>query len=329
MKVLTEKTIHESHEATRNRVRAFSCNLVDRSYLVATLVALLFLAVLCISVGSITHARVTIETQSTQRLHRGSLMFAGAAQGPDVDYSRFIHTSQRHASLACTACHQRSDNSATPRFPGHKACTGCHLAQFVTPNVPMCVICHTDVNSSNPPLKAFPARFNESFNVKFDHAQHMSGSARPGSGCAACHTRVRNRPAALSIPTSLSAHNQCYSCHTPESKSNSGREIASCGVCHDQRAYSRTTANARAFRYSFSHAKHGAPQRLGCSDCHTLTAGAPQSRQVSSPATAEHFPTSRGRSCRTCHDGRRSFGGDLAFKDCRRCHSGATFKMPM
>ena len=193
----------------------------------------------------------------------------------------------------------------------------------------MCVICHTDVNSANPPLKTFPARFNESFNVKFDHVQHNTGAARPASGCAACHSRVRSRPAALSIPGSLSAHNQCYSCHTPSSKTNSGREMASCGVCHDQRAYSRTTTNARAFRYAFSHAKHGAPQRLGCADCHSLTAGAPRSRQVSSPATAEHFPTSRGKSCVTCHNGGRAFGGDLAFKDCRRCHSGATFRMPM
>ena len=96
-------------------------------------------------------------------------MFAALLQDPNLDYSSFRHNSQRHASLACTTCHERRDNSATPRFPGHKACTSCHLAQFVTPNVPMCVICHTDVNSSNPPLKSFPTKFNESFNVKFDH----------------------------------------------------------------------------------------------------------------------------------------------------------------
>jgi len=50
-----------------------------------------------------------------------------AAQGPQLDYSAFIHGSQRHASLACTSCHERgADNSATPKFPGHKACTNCH-----------------------------------------------------------------------------------------------------------------------------------------------------------------------------------------------------------
>jgi hypothetical protein len=295
---------------------------------VVGLISLCSLCVLCVSVVDITRAALTTETRSTQRLDTELPIVAASVQGPELDYSNFRHTSQRHASLACSSCHQRSDNSATPRFPGHKACTGCHLAQFVTPNVPMCVICHTDVNNSNPPLKSFPLKFNESFNVKFDHAQHMTGAARPQSGCSTCHSRIGGRAAALRIPAGIAAHNQCYTCHTPSSKSPSGREIASCAVCHDQRPYSRTTTNARAFRFAFSHAKHGTGQRLACADCHLLTAGAPQSRQVSSPAASEHFPAAR-QTCLTCHNGRRSFGGDLAFKDCRRCHTSATFKMPM
>ena len=305
--------------------------LLARRSTVAWLVSLCVLSVLCVSVLSRSHVRPTPETQKALRTHRETLLLASRPQGPDLDYSTFKHNSQKHASLGCNSCHERGgDNSATPRFPGHKACTGCHVGQFVTPAVPMCVICHTDVNNSNPPLKAFPSKFNESFNVKFDHAQHMSGGARPQSGCAACHSRSGGRSAAaLSIPANLSAHNQCYSCHTPSSKSASGREIASCGVCHDQRGFARTSTNARSFRFAFSHAKHGPGQRLGCTDCHNLTAGAPQSRQVSSPAPSEHFVTSRGGTCFTCHNGKRSFGGDLAFKDCKRCHTAATFRMPI
>jgi c(7)-type cytochrome triheme protein len=288
------------------------------------------LCVLCVSVVNISRAELTTETQRTLRVHR-DIEFRPSLnnQGPEQDYSTFRHNSQRHASLACNSCHLRADNSATPRFPGHNACTSCHLAQFVTPAIPMCAICHTDVSSNKPPLKNFPAKFNESFNVKFDHAQHDTGSARPAGRCAACHTRLGGRPAALSIPVSIAAHNQCYTCHTPSSKSSSGQEMASCGVCHDQRPYSRTSTNARGFRFAFSHAKHGRAQRLDCADCHRLTAGLPQSRQVSSPSAVEHFPSTRGMTCLTCHNGRRSFGGDLAFRDCRRCHTAATFRMPM
>ena len=250
-------------------------------------------------------------------------------QGPELDYSTFKHTSQRHASLACTDCHQRaSNNSATPSFPSHGACMNCHGQQFVTPLVPMCTICHTDVKSTPAPVKSFPANFKESFNVKFDHTQHMSGSARPKNGCVACHASLLNRGAARSIPANIAAHNQCYVCHTPSSTSTSGREIASCGVCHEEKRYARTPTNSRAFRANFSHAKHGPGQRLECTSCHNLTAAAPQSKQVSSPVMAEHFPAGRGTNCAGCHNGKRAFGGDLGFKDCKRCHLGQTFRLP-
>jgi c(7)-type cytochrome triheme protein len=298
-------------------------------FAVAWFISLGCLCVLCVSVVIRTRTELNTETQRTQRLHRELWFSAVAPQDPDLDYSNFKHNSQRHASLACTACHQRSDNSATPRFPGHKACSSCHTGQFVTPSVPMCVICHADVNSSNPPLKTFPAKFNDSFNLKFDHAQHMSGAARPPNGCASCHRPTGGRAAAFGIPTSIAAHNQCYTCHTPSSKSQAGREIASCGVCHDQKPYARTSTNARSFRFAFSHAKHSSAQRLACADCHSLTAGLPQSRQVSSPLPFEHFASGGGKTCLTCHNGKRSFGGDLAFKDCRRCHTSASFKMPL
>jgi c(7)-type cytochrome triheme protein len=252
-----------------------------------------------------------------------------SAQGPDVDYSKFLHTSQKHASLECNSCHQRTDNSATPRFPGHSACTSCHLGQFTTPAIPMCVICHTDVNSSKPPLRNFPAAFKERFNIRFDHAQHMATGVRPQNGCNACHNTPTNRAAGLSIPVNLAAHNTCYTCHTPSSKSTRGQEIASCGVCHGQNSYKPTSTSSRLFRLAFSHAKHGPRERLACNDCHNVTAGLAQSRQVSSPAGTEHFPTSRSMNCSTCHNGKRAFGGDLGFKDCKRCHSGQTFTMPM
>ena len=251
-----------------------------------------------------------------------------AAQGANQDYSTFSHQTPDHAAQACSACHRReADNSARPRLPGHKSCTGCHLNQFVTPDTPMCVICHTSLSEASTPLKAFPANFKESFNLKFDHAQHMTGAARPPVGCASCHNRPLRRGVALSIPAGLAAHNQCYSCHTPLSRTAAGRDMASCSACHEQSAYIRTSTNARAFRYSFSHADHGARQRLGCTDCHTVIAGLRQSRQVTAPSPVQHFPAG-GLSCATCHNGKRAFG-DTEFADCRRCHKGPSFRLPL
>lgn len=244
------------------------------------------------------------------------------------DYSTFSHQSSSHASQQCAACHRReADNSARPSLPGHKSCTGCHLAQFVTPDIPMCVICHTSVSSGGAPVKAFPGNFKESFNLKFDHAQHLRGAARPSNGCISCHDKTLRKGVALTIPVGLSAHNQCYACHTPRSQTASGRDMGSCSTCHDQAPYARTSTDARAFRFNFSHADHGVRQRLGCTDCHSVTAGLSQSRQVSLPRAEQHFPTGRGISCAACHNGKRAFG-DLDFGDCRRCHKGPSFRMP-
>lgn len=288
------------------------------------------------NVGTLSASYQSVKRNWLRRSHSNSIakpatnndLRAPEAAPQGGDYATFKHTSARHAGLGCTSCHQRSDNSPNSRFPGHSACQSCHLNQFLTPSSPMCIICHSDANGPKPPMKAFPATFKETFNVKFDHAQHMTGSAKPKSGgCGNCHNRPVSRGAALSIPAGLSAHSQCYVCHSPNSKTGGGREMASCGVCHATQKYIRVSTGSRAFRQAFSHAQHGPRQRLECTSCHTLTPGAVVGRQVSSPRSAQHFSPG-GRSCGACHDGTPTFGGDLGFKDCRRCHTGTSFRFP-
>jgi c(7)-type cytochrome triheme protein len=242
----------------------------------------------------------------------------------ESDFSKFSHTSQQHATLSCASCHRRAaDNSVEPRPPGHKACTDCHLAQFVTPNIPMCAICHTNLEGESPPVKAFPGI--SSFNVRFDHAQHNAGDARPAQGCVACHQSVARRATSLTIPAGLAAHRTCYTCHTPQAQA-AGRDIATCGVCHTLSArFFRTPTSAPAFRLGFSHATHGAHERLSCADCHQTRAGLAQSQQVASTRPAEHFPVTRAQSCASCHNNRRAFG-EANYIDCRRCHKGQTFR---
>lgn len=241
------------------------------------------------------------------------------------DYSKFLHSSDSHLRQACTACHARRDNSTTPTFPGHKACTGCHSVQFFTPIVPMCNICHSGLSGGNPPLRAFPTKFDEPFNVKFDHAQHDNGEARPSSGCASCHSASLRRGVAMTIPVGIAAHKNCYQCHTPGKTGSTGRDISNCDTCHASAPFRRTPTAAVAFNASFRHDEHGPRQRLNCSDCHSLKAGLPQSRQVTSPRTAQHFPPARSFSCASCHNNKRAFG-EKDYDDCARCHDGATFK---
>ena len=232
-----------------------------------------------------------------------------------LDYGKFQHSTRNHSRLPCLLCHRREYNSPIPKRPGgsnHLPCAGCHAQQFSNSESPICTICHADVKSGE--LKSFPRL--KSFRMKFDHSRHLTmGSV----SCETCHRPARGGPA-LSIPTGFNAHTTCYRCHTPRAQSG-GRDISSCGTCHQLGRYSRTSESAPAFRVGFNHAKH---QKVTCNECHQVKAGMPQRKQVTAPEPLNHHATGRGPSCMTCHDGKRTFGGD-DFTVCKRCHTGTTW----
>jgi c(7)-type cytochrome triheme protein len=228
---------------------------------------------------------------------------------PNADFSKFQHSNATHARFPCALCHERKDNSATPKLPGHIPCASCHVGQFADNKNAICTICHT--NAETAAMKSFPAL--KSFNARFDHARHLRET-----NCAACHRPARGG-VALSIPASLSAHNSCFTCHSPGAKSGD-KNIDSCDVCHQPgnpaggasewvKAYTATP---------FSHAKH----KLDCTVCHTIMA---RGNQVGAPIAAMHFARKGTFSCASCHNNKRAFGGD-DFSDCRRCHGGGSYK---
>jgi c(7)-type cytochrome triheme protein len=232
----------------------------------------------------------------------------------DLDYSKFQHGTTYHARLPCLLCHRRDSNEPMPKRPGadkHLPCAGCHAQQFANADSPLCTVCHTDAKSGA--MKPFPRL--KSFNMKFDHARHMGSVS-----CAGCHRPARGG-VALSIPAGFDAHTTCFRCHSNGAQSG-GRDISSCGTCHQLGGYSRTSQFARAFRVGFNHREHN---EVTCRECHQILAGMPQRRQVTQPQALNHHATGRGKSCLTCHDGKRAFGGD-DFSVCTRCHTGTTWR---
>ena len=154
--------------------------------------------------------------------------------------------------------------------------------------------------------------------MRFDHATHTRGGAAPRQACSACHTPER-RGVSLSIPAGAGAHSTCFRCHTPQAQA-AGRDISSCGTCHRVGGYARTPETAAAFRVNFSHSEH-TRKGVSCAECHQVRAGQPQRRQVTAPAALMHHAPAGSRSCASCHDNKRAFGGD-DFDDCTRCHRG-------
>jgi c(7)-type cytochrome triheme protein len=237
-------------------------------------------------------------------------------QATAIDFSKFKHDNANHARLPCLLCHRRDSNAARPVMPGsatHVPCIGCHAQEFANQGSPVCLICHTNAPAGT--LKPFPRL--SSFGARFDHARHMN-MARVS--CATCHRPMR-AGVALSIPDGLGAHTTCYSCHTPGSQSN-GRDISSCGTCHQLGGRTFTSPSAAAFRVGFRHAKHGRDEGLSCNECHRVQSGR---RQVSAPQPLNHHASAGVFSCMSCHNGKQAFGGD-DFSVCKRCHTGTAWR---
>lgn len=235
----------------------------------------------------------------------------------DKDYSRFSHSVPEHDKIECDSCHKRESNSLALKYPGHDACISCHLNEYTNPQSGICAVCHDDLQQVPATMKSFPVRFNEGFNMKFDHAAHERGAGRPAAGCATCH---QPRGAGKTIPAGINTHATCFTCHTPESN------IGSCNYCHEMAPYQRTVPSSKLFKAVFSHKDHTFRQGVNCADCHTVKAGAPQSKQVGAPVPVQHFSSGGAISCRTCHNGSRAFGEEN-FTNCQRCHQGGGFDM--
>jgi c(7)-type cytochrome triheme protein len=272
---------------------------------------------LCLLIALVGFAAVAMHLYTSQTsAAKGDLQQQQMQFPESVDYSKFQHNSKYHARLPCLLCHRRESNDVKPTLPGkdkHLPCAGCHTQQFANNDGPICTICHADVKSGA--VKAFTRM--KSFRVKFDHSLH---SRIDSVGCATCHRPSRGG-VALSIPAGFNAHSTCFRCHQPRAQS-SNRDISSCGACHQLGDYSRTPEFMPAYRVNFSHNEH---QKLTCNECHQVRAGMPQRRQVTAPQPLNHHATGRGLSCMSCHDGKRAFGGE-DFSDCKRCHTGTTWR---
>lgn len=238
------------------------------------------------------------------------------SQPAGVDFSKFKHDNPNHSRLPCLLCHRRETDAPRPVMPGgadHAPCTGCHAKEFANSGHPICTVCHTDAQAGK--VKPFPRL--SSFGMRFDHARHQNLGRL---SCNSCHQPVRGG-VALSIPAGFNAHTNCFGCHTQRAQS-SGRDISSCGTCHQMERYVRASQSARAFSVGFSHAKHDRSEGLNCNQCHRIQSGR---RRVSAPQPLNHHARRGAFSCMSCHDGKRAFGGD-DFSVCKRCHTGTGWR---
>ena len=193
-----------------------------------------------------------------------------APSKPQIDYSRFSHSTEKHRA-ACSSCHTfpsknwkqvRKSDDAFPdvtEYPEHHACLSCHRQQFFARERPVpriCSNCHvkaTPIETSRYPfpslgeafLSTVKARdFVSDFYVHFPHDKHADAD------CADCHRTyqpqgksddefVTKPPKNIgdafwlkkgTFQTRPLTHAGCFTCHNQES------ELAplppNCDACH-------------------------------------------------------------------------------------------------
>ncbi len=248
--------------------------------------------------------------------------FAPSAFGVEAHARTSLPLTDRHAEIACSACHVAPHDAAPVAFRGLESdCASCHAdahrALLAAPAEAGCAACHV------------PTRFADVDVATFDHARfarfELSG-AHARADCEACHTRSTQpdeagRTFGFAADLASGPVSACASCHAD---AHAGAfAAADCAECHG-------TDSFRAEHARFDHARAGftlagAHAALACEACHARS------------PVPDAFGRTFGRaaaldgaldSCATCHaDPHRGvFAARGEQAGCAACHSSESFR---
>lgn len=140
---------------------------------------------------------VAAQTRRTKSVSKPSSNRQQAPKGSVEKYSAFLHSSEKHKSLACNACHKIPTEWTAKRgfpdvadFPDHDACVRCHRQQFFTRQAfigtgpAICTVCHVRAapredarfafGKPNRADQAAKAKEERQFTIEFPHDKHQN-----------------------------------------------------------------------------------------------------------------------------------------------------------
>jgi hypothetical protein len=267
-------------------------------------------------------------------------------------YSAFLHSSDKHKSLACNACHKvptagnaKRDFPDVADFPDHDACVRCHRQQFFTRQVmvgtgpSICTVCHVRAapredarfafgspNVANLPMKQ---KQEWQFTIEFPHDKHQNAIAR----------LEWNRPQS----TRVESHHRLE----PSTLDDKKPDYNNCSICHRTdmtlAAIALPAPNADpAMLHPFKsmpsshdacfncHWKNLKPASDDCAGCHQLSATAftplNAPKRISAKFAHEGGKGEHVMECTTCHinitraSTLRGLTPDVPIAACASCH---------
>ena len=296
-----------------------------------------------------------IANAQKRRPKRVSSATQPAPRASATKYSGFLHSSDKHKSLACNACHKVPTAWAAKRnfpdvadFPNHDACVRCHRQQFFTrqsfagAGPAICTVCHVRAapredgrfvfGKPNAAGQATKPKDERQFTVEFPHDKHQNviASIRPGH---APNNTVGFIRASFFAPRTDDEkkpdYNNCTICH----QRNDNLFIATRSALPDATAqpniFFKTMPHSHDSCFN-CHWKNQKPAGDDCSGCHkpaaTFVANDLPVRK-SAKFSHEGGKDAHAIECTTCHinitraSTLRGLTPDVPIVSCATCHN--------
>jgi hypothetical protein len=272
---------------------------------------------------------------------------APAPAGPAARYSAFLHSSDKHKSLACNACHKLPTAWTAKRafpdaadFPDHDACVRCHRQQFFTKQAftgtgpTICTVCHARAAPREDARFAFgkPNHANQTakpkderqFTIEFPHDQHQNVIASR----RAPYDSVNFIRAAFTQDKPKGDYNNCSLCHEPNHSREAISLIAPRASDPTRNGYYKTIPQSHDACFN-CHWKNQKPTSDDCGGCHKPAV--PFIAIDSPPRKSAMFSHEGGKEnhvqeCTTCHinitraSTLRGLTPDVPVTTCATCH---------
>ena len=300
---------------------------------------------------------VALAAAQTRRRKRATKPPANqqAPRGTAGKYSHFLHSSEKHQSLVCNACHRvptvwtaKREFPDVADFPGHDACVRCHRQQFFTgqsfagTGPAICTVCHLRAapreearfsfgkpNNSNQPTKPKDER---QFAIEFPHDRHQNVIASLGqmrsAGDGVRFVRASFTRLRYSDDKPNADYNNCSICHVTNNNPISAPPAGWPDSFAPPSGTFKTRPNAHDACFD-CHWKNQKPASDDCAGCHKLSAAfipADLPKRTSIKFSHEGGKGGHVMECTTCHinitraSTLRGLTPDVPITICATCH---------
>jgi|SRR5882672_154372 len=292
------------------------------------------------------------QTRRRKRTPRPGSTVQQAPAGPAAKYSSFLHSSEKHKSLACNACHKLPTEWTAKRgfpdaadFPDHDACVRCHRQQFFTRQAfagtgpSICTVCHVRAAPREDGRFAFgkPNTANQStkpkderqFTIEFPHDKHQNviASLRRFGSSENEARFVRASFQSFDDQPKLD-YNNCTICHQPNDSRETISLIPPRAGDPSPNRYFKTTPHSHDTCFA-CHWKSQKPAGDDCAGCHKPAAtfiGIDSPPRKSARFSHEGGKGEHVMECTTCHinitraSTLRGLTPDVPVTACATCH---------